>query len=136
MDNKKKTIILLLVIMLLCQAVLCGCQGAESKEILIGADNPPEPCDMGEDFSRYSGRRIGVTSGTVQEKYLSAKIEGAVPAYYENFADMAVALLQGKIDAYEDISEAFNYCVKTRGDKTVIVAGSLYLVGEIKGLIF
>lgn len=44
--------------------------------------------------------------------------------------------MQGKIDANENISEAFNYCVKTRGDKTVIVAGSLYLVGEIKGLIF
>ncbi len=85
--------------MLLCQFVLCGCQDSQGER-LIGEDNPPEPCDMGEDFSRYNGRRIGVTSGTVQEKYLSAKIEGAVPAYYENFADMSVALLQGKIDAY------------------------------------
>lgn len=41
------------------------------------------------------------------------------------------------VEAYENIKEAYDHCIEIIGDdKTLIVTGSLYLVGEIKGLIF
>lgn len=41
------------------------------------------------------------------------------------------------VEAFEDIKEAYNHCASIIGeDKTLIVTGSLYLVGEIKDLIF
>ncbi len=44
--------------------------------------------------------------------------------------------LKSNVEAYENIEKAYNRCLEIRGNRTLIVTGSLYLVGEIKGLIF
>ena len=51
------------------------------------------------DFSYYNGKTIGVSTGTVQEKYVKEIIPDAILKYYANYADMALATSQGKCDA-------------------------------------
>ena len=41
-----------------------------------------------------------------------------------------------QVEAYENIGEAYNRSLGIRDNRTLIVTGSLYLVGEIKDLIF
>lgn len=86
----KKTALLFLVLILLISPVIAS--GARPEEL-------PVPSDMGDDFSRYDGFRIGVLTGSVQERYVMEKLPGCSIGYYDNYGNVAAAIRSGKMDA-------------------------------------
>lgn len=66
----------------------------------LAAEDPGFPRETDGDFSRYDGKLIGVSAGTVQEVYLKEKIPNAKPVYYGSAAELTVALKSNKIDGY------------------------------------
>lgn len=86
----KKAALLFLAVILLISPVIAS--GLKPEEL-------PFPSDMGDDFSRYDGLRIGVLTGSVQERYVMEKLPGCSIGYYDTYGNIAAAIRSGKMDA-------------------------------------
>ena len=49
---------------------------------------------------QLAGKRVGVLSGTTMDAIARRDLPGCVPVYYNNFADLPIALKSGKIEAF------------------------------------
>lgn len=49
---------------------------------------------------QLAGKRVGVLSGTTMDAIARRDLPGYVPVYYNNFADLPIALKSGKIEAF------------------------------------
>ncbi len=48
----------------------------------------------------FSGKKVGVLTGSIYDKTLLSQIPDAQPEYYDSYSDLAAAVAKGKIDAY------------------------------------
>ena len=49
---------------------------------------------------QLAGKRVGILSGTTMDGIARRDLPGCVPVYYNNFADLPIALKSGKIEAF------------------------------------
>ena len=68
----------------------------ESPQVLIVRRSEPELASL----AALQGKRIAVRTGTVHEAYARAAIKDPALCYFSTYADMALALRDGKIDAF------------------------------------
>ena len=47
----------------------------------------------------FSGKKVGMMTGTVQDKLLDEVVDGTIPQYYDDFASQLLALKTGTLDA-------------------------------------
>lgn len=101
---KKKLIIVLLIVC--CLAVV----GYQNEASVVRYTSVQE----------FSGKTVGVQTGTLYEDHLKKKVPGAVPEFYSDPNMMIVAVEGGKIDGYITDSAAFQFEKKSAPSLTAV----------------
>ncbi len=85
MKNIKKSALILILTVAFILPLLAGCANTKNKE---------------DNTENFAGKKMGVVTGTIFEKFAKEHYPEAEICYYNNDSDIAEALEKGKIDAY------------------------------------
>ncbi len=100
--NKKFCIYRLFTILIIC-LFLGGCAESGSKNEAINgiAAAAAESSDgpIYKSLQDFSGKKVGMITGTIQDQLLDGVVDGTIPQYYDDFSSQLLALSTGTLDA-------------------------------------
>ena len=99
----------------------CGRNGGDSSpSVTAAADSNSEYTDAYTSLEDFAGKRIGVTTGTIQGPAVEREIPTAEISYYNSIPDLLTAARQGKIDGFSSADQIIRYLMIENDDLTYL----------------
>ncbi len=98
--NKRFCICRLLTILIIC-LLLGGFAEAGKYDmggiVTVAAESSDGP--IYKSLQDFSGKKVGMITGTIQDQLLDGVVDGTIPQYYDDFSSQLLALSTGTLDA-------------------------------------